>query len=312
MDKRSLLGTVPAGNILQMVKNQDYFNKSMMESVDRMTRDNLPNEVIQDAILQWQGGACPLCGKHYTEHHSNNKTNGKDGAVVVVSDFIYYVAQCTCLVDIETDRKHEQRSLVRIREAGIPEEMSSVTFATWDFSVDERTNQVMRDAKQMLCDDKFFAGIGVVFMGTPGRGKTHLGVSMLRWLMQHTELEVIFESMVNIIGKIARSRGETDYLDHLLGFDVIMLDDIDKLYTQNEWIKDRVFALIDGIIKKRKYLVATTNLLTMAELDDKFDIAIGSRLMGEAEFLRFPEGDDYRKLRKVRQMQDRKALKGEQ
>jgi DNA replication protein DnaC len=304
--------------LVEMVSTQERFDRTMKELIDKMERDGAPDEAIAEMWLQWQGGACPVCNKAYEKRHSKNSTSpekDRDENVirgpVVLSDFTWYEASCSCVQDAEKNRRRVEEHAKRLKAVGIPEDMSEVTFDNWEYSVGDETNDVMKRCVQLLESDEFFTGMGAVLMGSPGRGKTHLGVSMIRWLLQRTSLECTFEKTANIVGKMIRTKGDTDYVEMLLAYDVIMLDDIDKLYTANDWIKERVFSLIDGIMSEKKYLIATTNLKTMVDFEEKFEGPVVSRLMGGAQFLKFPDGEDYRKIRRLREVNAHNAASGE-
>ena len=295
---RNVINHLPFKKLL----SQEGIDRAMKKTLSRMKEFGIPDEEIADASAQWQGGSCPVCRKKYEKKRSNIRIKREDEDELVLSDFIYYEPQCGCLSRLSHNRQEEQQLQKRIMESGIPSSMREVEFDVWDYSVSEATTECMNNSKKMLEDGSFFSGLGAVLCGTPGVGKTHVGISMLRWIMKHSKLEVTFVPMADIIGNIIRSGKDNDYEEEIKLFDVVMLDDIDKVHSQSDWVKQKIFSIIDGMMRARKHIIITTNMLTMIDFDEKFDLSVASRLVGECSFVMFPEGGDYRKLRKKREL----------
>lgn len=282
--------------------SQEGLDRAMNKTIDRMKVYGLPDEEIADALAQWKGGACPVCRREYAQRHSNIKVQDKNNESVILSDFIYYEPLCKCLSKLSHSRQEEERLQKIILESGIPNSMREITFDVWDYSVSDATTACMTKSRNMLQDGSFFSGLGAVLCGTPGVGKTHVGISMLRWIMENSKLEATFVPMADIIGRIIRSGKDKDYEEEIRLYDVVMLDDIDKVHSQSEWVKQKIFSIIDGMLRAKKHIIITTNMLTMLDFDEKFDLSIASRLVGECTFVMFPEGNDYRKLKKKREL----------
>jgi len=303
-----------AGDLMNsFIMTQETYDKLNEDKLTIMQESNVPDDVIAAAMLEWKGGKCAKCGKAYVQRHSNNiatkiryrHVNGRREEYEekkVFSDFYYYDPQCCCMKDFEKSRKKEDGIKDRIGETGIPAAFLDVEFCKWDYSVDSGTTECMKKALYMLEDGSFFMGLGVVLCGTPGRGKTNVAVCMFRWMIEQTQKSLRFEPMADLINKILHRGEGKDYESELLLYDVILMDDIDKVHAANEWVKTRVFNIIDAMLRAKKHIIITTNFLTIAEFSEKFDPAVQSRIVGECKFILFPEGDDYRKLRKVREL----------
>lgn len=296
---RDIINHLPFEKLL----SQAGLDRAMKKTIDRMNKYGLSNEKIADTMAQWKGGSCPVCRREYVQKHSNVKVQTEeDDEEIILSDFIYYEPRCNCLSKLSHNKREEEHLQKRILESGIPNSMREVEFDVWDYSVSEALTACMERNKDMLQDGSFFAGLGAVLCGTPGVGKTHVGISMLRWIMKHSKLEVTFVPMADIIGRIIRSGKDKDYEEEIKLYDVVMLDDIDKVHSQSEWVKQKIFSIIDGMMRAKKHIIITTNMLTMLDFDEKFDLSVASRLVGECTFVMFPEGEDYRKLRKKREL----------
>lgn len=295
------------------------------ETVDRMNErklevlrlSNAPDDVIASALLEWKGGKCPVCGTEYKRVHSHNvakvkKHRYENGKRIeyeeekVFSDFYYYVAQCNCLETKGKEREKEKVLNDKVLAAGIPEAFKDVEFYTWDYTVDKGATDCMKKALRILEDGDFFAGLGAVLCGTPGRGKTNVAVSMLRWIIQkYPNYALRFEPMADLINRIISGGKERDYESELLMYDVILMDDIDKIHAENEWVKIKVFNILDALLRKKKHVIITTEFLTVQDFANKFSKAVESRLVGGCQFILFPEGEDYRKLKKMRELKSK-------
>ena len=280
-------------------------NQDRADKIRKMQELNVPDDVITEARLEWKGGNCPKCGIAYQKEHSHNvgvRDHRGNSTEKTFSDFYYYKAQCQCLSKIGQDRDKKETVINKIAEAGIPEVFKEVEFYSWDYSVDEGATNCMKKALDLLETGDFSVGFGVVLCGSPGRGKTNLGICMMRWLIQNTTKSLLFLPMSEIIGRIIHGGKTQDYETELMLYDIILMDDIDKIHTQSEWVRTKVFNILDGMLRKKKQVIITTNFITVSEFTEKFDNAVESRLVGGCEFILFPPGEDYRKVRKLREL----------
>ncbi len=301
--------------MLEKVGTQKAFDTNMAAVVDRMKRHNVPDEEIADTMAQWKGGSCPKCQRAYIKRHSHvvvTDLSPEPGSFetieTVLSDFHYYESPCSCLDQITQAKKDAEALKKRLEGSGIPIDMHEVTFDKWDYSVANTITDCRNKCEEMLKGGAFFSGLGAVLCGTPGVGKTHTGVSMLRWIVENSGLEVSFVPMADIIGKIIRSGkdGNLDFGEEVRLFDVVMLDDIDKVHFQSDWVKQQIFGIIDGMMREKKHIIITTNILKALDFDEKFDLSVSSRIMGGCQFVVFPEGHDYRKSRKIMELKKKK------
>jgi DNA replication protein DnaC len=163
----------------------------------------------------------------------------------------------------------------------------------------------MKKTAEIVQDGRVLQGRGALLYGMVGTGKTHCAVSMLREVLKVSTYNCTFERSADIISKIIKYEGKDTYIQEVMAYDVIILDDLGKMYMQNEWVKERAFTLLDSIVSSEKVLIATTNLESLRELDDKFGMAISSRIIGQCEMIKF-EGTDYRKLKVTRELRKQK------
>lgn len=164
---------------------------------------------------------------------------------------------------------------------------------------------------------------GLMLLGDPGSGKTHLAVAALRVLISRG-FEGVFWDYSNLLDSIRsgydRASGSIDREAYRSALDteILLLDDLGA-HRITDWVEDTVTSLITYRCNHRKPLIATTNLpdpdagsviversgslpgqvqykVTLAE---KIGTRARSRLFEMCKLVRMPLVEDYR-LRKQR------------
>jgi DNA replication protein DnaC len=163
---------------------------------------------------------------------------------------------------------------------------------------------------------------GLLLIGDPGTGKTHLAVAALRILISRG-FEGLFFDYQNLLDRIrsgydaASGAADREAYKVALDAEVLMLDDLGA-HRVTEWVEDTVTSIITWRCNHRKPLIATTNLpdpeagsvmtdrstplgkpeykTTLAE---RIGLRARSRLFEMCRVVRMPLVEDYRLRRSV-------------
>lgn len=164
---------------------------------------------------------------------------------------------------------------------------------------------------------------GLLLIGEPGSGKSHLAVAALRGILAKG-FEGVFFDYQNLLERIrssydaASGTSDREAYRTALETEVLLLDDLGA-HRVTEWVEDTVTGLITYRCNRRKPLIATTNL---PDPDAGFNVVqrsehmpgrveyrttlaerIGgrarSRLFEMCKVIRMPQVEDYR-IRRMR------------
>ena len=105
---------------------------------------------------------------------------------------------------------------------------------------------------------------GLLLIGEPGAGKTHLAVAAMKALLEKGH-ECIFFDYQNLLDRIrsgydaASGASDREAYRSVLDAEVVLLDDLGA-HRVTDWVEDTVTAIITYRCNHRKPLIATTNL----------------------------------------------------
>lgn len=164
---------------------------------------------------------------------------------------------------------------------------------------------------------------GLLLLGEPGTGKTHLAVAALRALVSKG-FEAVFFDYQNLLDRIrsgydqASGSSDREAYRAALDADVLLLDDLGA-HRVTDWVEDTITAIITYRCNHRKALIATTNLpdpemgmsvyernesvpgsaVWKTSLAQRVGMRARSRLFEMCRVVKMPQVEDYR-MRKTR------------
>ena len=186
----------------------------------------------------------------------------------------------------------------------------------------ENLSKAMLDARVFAREFPQLDKPGLLFMGLPGVGKTHLAVATLRVLLERG-FEARFFDYQNLLERIrsgydpASGSAAREAYQAALDTEVILLDDLGA-HRISDWVEDTVTAIINHRYNQRKATIVTTNLpdpdlgdawadkkpatgrySVKDTLTDRIGARSRSRLFEMCKLIRITVTEDYR-LRGVR------------
>jgi DNA replication protein DnaC len=144
--------------------------------------------------------------------------------------------------------------------------------------------------------------------GTPGVGKTHMAVALMReWMIQHPIRDNghwmppsgRFWTVPRLLGYLKSTFGkgggegpkESDIIERLISLDILILDDLGAEHS-GDWASTVIYNVVDGRYGEGRPIIVTSNI-TLDEVSKRLHDRMASRLTGMCRTLHI-EGPDRR------------------
>ena len=236
-----------------------------------------PKEISIEGRKQADSGNCKQCrGSQYilANHKGYVKAQlctcfscpeceGRGHIYVEDENGISSLQQCQC-----TRLVHR---LKKLNEAGIPGKFSATHFETYQ-GIDASQKFALRIARDFVADYGT-SSQGLLFMGRPGLGKTHLAVSVIKMLILEKGAECKFVDFFQLLSDIrfgySQNLSEQAIINPYVAAPILLIDELAK-GRNTEW----ELTMLDQIISSRynaadKITLFTTNYSDQAPHSNK-------------------------------------------
>lgn len=192
-----------------------------------------------------------------------------------------------------------------LAEAGIPPRYQKCSFSSFITYPNEKLRRVLAKARAFAADFPVVEK-GLLLIGRPGIGKTHLAVATLREVVVGKGARAVYFDTRTLLSTIRSTfnpvtrTSEADVLGRVMAAELLVLDDLGAERT-TDWVADTMNLIVNTRYNDRRPTIFTSNY---EDTDDESDldslrVRVGfrmhSRLREMCEFLQY-DGPDFREF----------------
>ena len=195
----------------------------------------------------------------------------------------YEPSRITCGV-ISANEKEEWGK--RLEWAGIHRRFQPCNFQIMEhYGISPELSKAFTRARQYAenFDTYYKKGTGVIFMGPVGTMKTSMAVAVAQYVMRHGR-SAFFIPMAELFDQLitmSKQRDNTEFLvfeERLRTTSLLILDDLGTEYP-NDWIRNKVDAIISARYNRMLPVIITTNLAP-GDIYGRYQERVYDRLKG--------------------------------
>jgi len=178
------------------------------------------------------------------------------GWKIIERDGLSAAERCQCAI--------ERRQQALVRRARIPQNYEQDRFDNFNIRGSKELGSLLLMLTKYCNDFPALDPPGLLFIGDPGCGKTHLATAVLQRLVENGH-ECLFMDYQNLLERIRAGydplSGESarEVYEEALEVPVLLLDDLGA-HRVTDWVEDTVTSIITYRCNERKPVIATTNL----------------------------------------------------
>lgn len=250
-----------------------------------MSANDLQNNILEVKEVYESRMKCKNCNCCKNDFDKCSRMDARiEGGKVRLSS-----GQCDRMI-----QEFKNRKILRLFElAEVGARFKNRTFES--FEVTKETERAFETCRKYV-EDYRNSGKGLLLIGRPGSGKTHLAVGILqKWIAGgRTGLFITAPELLQKIRNGFEDGKNESYLSAAKAVELLVLDDLGSEKC-TEWGTEQIFVLINHRYENNLPLILTTNL-SVGELEDRFGERAVSRLIEMVDGVKI-EAPDYRRRR---------------